>query len=304
MHNGMKRIGTMLWMLCLVTLIQAAQRIYTTDNIPKVHLQDKTRYACNPDNILSPTACDSIDRMLYALEQTTGIETVVAVVGSIGQEDCFDFAHRLFNEWGVGKKKSNNGLVILLVTDQRYIQFVTGAGLEGDLPDAISKRIQIKYMIPYLKKDDWDRGMVNGVRAVCQRLDGTMEAEEEDEEDDVLAAMLVFAGIFGIVIVVFLWSIYNSTKCPQCGKHKLQRSSSRLLYCRGGVKKEEVIYTCLHCGHIVKRHQSSYDDNYRGGRGGGPIIFGGSGGRFGGEGFSGGSFGGGFSAGGGAGSRF
>ena len=151
-----------------------AQKVYTTDNIPKVHLQNKMRYVCNPDGILSQTACDSIDRMLYALEQQTGIETVVAVVPSIGNDDCFDFAHRLLNEWGVGKKGKNNGLVILLVTDQRCIQFYTGYGLEGDLPDAICKRIQTRDMIPYLKDGNWDAGMVAGVRAVCGRLDGSM----------------------------------------------------------------------------------------------------------------------------------
>ena len=96
-----------------------AQEIYTTGNIPKVHLQDKTRYVCNPAGILSTSACDEIVRMLYALEQQTGIETVVAVVPSIGSEDCFDFSHRLLNEWGVGKKGKNTGQVILLVTDQR-----------------------------------------------------------------------------------------------------------------------------------------------------------------------------------------
>lgn len=76
---------------------------------------------------------------------------------------------------GSGQEKENNGLVILLVTDQRCIQFYTGYGLEGDLPDAICKRIQTKYMIPYLKDSNWDAGMVAGVKAVCARLDGSME---------------------------------------------------------------------------------------------------------------------------------
>lgn len=107
----MKRITSIVFFLCLLISLQA-QHIYTTRNIPKVHLQDKTRYVCNPAGILSTTACDSIDRMLYILEQQTGIETVVAVVPSIGNEDCFDFSHRLLNEWGVGKKETNNGLVI------------------------------------------------------------------------------------------------------------------------------------------------------------------------------------------------
>lgn len=100
----MKRFISIAFFLCLFISLQA-QEVYTTKNIPKVHLQDKTRYVCNPADILSKEACADIDRMLYALEQQTGIETVVAVVPSIGQEDCFDFSHRLLNEWGVGKKR-------------------------------------------------------------------------------------------------------------------------------------------------------------------------------------------------------
>ena len=100
----MKRFISIAFFLCLFISLQA-QEVYTTKNIPKVHLQDKTRYVCNPADILSKEACADIDRMLYALEQQTGIETVVAVVPSIGQEDCFDFSHQLLNEWGVGKKR-------------------------------------------------------------------------------------------------------------------------------------------------------------------------------------------------------
>lgn len=287
-----------------------AQEVYTTKNIPKVHLQDKTRYVCNPANILSVAACDSIDRMLYALEQQTGIETVVAVVPSIGSEDCFDFTHQLLNEWGVGKKGKNNGLVILLVTDQRCIQFYTGYGLEGDLPDAICKRIQTRYMIPYLKNGNWDEGMVAGVRAVCARLDGSMVNDTEGGEDGLPIGYMLL-GLLGIIAVASFFGILaqrRATKCPNCGQHKLQRSGSVLVSRRNGVKTEDVTYTCRNCGHQVVRRQQSYDENYRGGGGGGPVIFGGMGGGrgFGGSGggFGGGSFGGGMGGGGGAGSRF
>lgn len=301
----MRRIISILFFFCLLFSLQA-QEVYTTKNIPKVHLQDKTRYVCNPANILTITACDSIDRMLYALEQQTGIETVVAVVPSIGSEDCFDFAHQLLNEWGVGKKEKNNGLVILLVTDQRCIQFYTGYGLEGDLPDAICKRIQTRDMIPYLKNGNWDEGMVAGVRAVCARLDGSMTNDTEDEGNLPIGYMLL--GLLGIIAVASFFGILaqrKATKCPNCGQHKLQRSGSVLVSRRNGVKTEDVTYTCLNCGHKVVRRQQSYDENYRGGGGGGPVIFGGMGGGRGfGGGFGGGSFGGGMGGGGGAGSRF
>ena len=171
----MKRIIPLLilW-LCLPLCVRAQQTIYTPDNLPKVHIQNKYRYLCDPAGIISPAATDSIDRMLYRLEQQTGIETVVVVVPSIGDMECFDFCHELLNSWGVGKKGKDNGLVILLVTDQRCIQFYTGYGLEGVLPDAICKRIQTKDMIPYLKDERWSEGMVAGIRATCARLDGSM----------------------------------------------------------------------------------------------------------------------------------
>lgn len=299
----MKRFISITLFLCLLVTLQA-QKVYTTRNLPKVHLQDRTRYVCNPEGILSAAATDSIDRMLYALEQQTGIETVVAVVPSIGEEECFDFSHRLLNEWGVGKKEKNNGLVILLVTDQRCIQFYTGYGLEGDLPDAICKRIQTREMIPYLKDGNWDAGMVAGVRAVCARLDGSMENDTEEEEDlSVGAALLLFMGIIGIGLLVAILAMRAASKCPNCGQHKLQRSGSTLISRRNGIKTENVTYTCRNCGHQVVRRQESYDENYRGRGGSGPVIFGGGGG-FGGGGFSGGSFGGGIGGGGGAGTRF
>lgn len=295
----------LLLLLACLTLPVRAQHVYTTQNIPKVHLQDKTRYTCDPDGILSPAATDSIDRMLYRLEQQTGIETVVAVLPSIGEDDCFDFSHRLLNEWGVGKKEKNNGLVILLVTDQRCIQFYTGYGLEGDLPDAICKRIQTQDMIPYLKEGNWDAGMVAGVRAVCTRLDGSMENDTDEEDEGLVIVLLIFLACIAGGIVIVVLAVWSSTKCPNCGQHKLQRAGSQLAYRKGGIKAEDVTYICRNCGHKVVKRQTSADEHYRGGGGSGPIIFGGGGGSFGGGGgFSGGSFGGGIGGGGGAGSRF
>ena len=257
----MKSILTFILATFLLFPLQAQEKVYTVDNLPKVHLQNKMQYVCNPAGILSQAACDSIDSMLYALEQQTGIETVVAVVPSIGEEDCFDFCHQLLNKWGVGKKGKNNGLVILLVTDQRCIQFYTGYGLEGVLPDAICKRIQTRYMIPYLKDGNWDAGMVAGLKATCQRLDGSMENDAlSDSNDggsfDFILAILCFIAIGGGLA---FFSARKQSRCPNCGKHQLQRSGSRVVSRINGVKTEDVTYTCRNCGHTIIRRQQSYD---------------------------------------------
>lgn len=303
----MKQIISAIFLLCLSFVLQAQNTVYTPDNLPKVHLQNKYRYLCDPEGIISPAATDSIDRMLGRLEGQTGIETVVAVVPSIGEADCFDFCHTLLNSWGVGKKGKDNGLVILLVTDQRCIQFYTGYGLEGVLPDALCKRIQTQTMVPYLRDGHWSEGMVAGIRATCAQLDGSMENDDEDNGSADSKRWLILFLFFGIVLAAGVLIQSYQSRCPKCKKHKLQRAGSQTVSFRNGIKTEDVTYICQNCGHVLirrERHGNSNNQGHGGGWGG-PVIFGGGSGGFGrGRGFGGGSFGGGSGGGGGAGTRF
>ena len=300
----MRKLLFILTFIGLLGSISLQAKEYTIKEIPMVHLQDRTRYVSNPDNILSPSAVATMDSILYALEQKTGIQTLVVAVTDIEGGDCFDFAYRLGKELGVGQKERDNGLVILLSTNERCIQFATGYGLEGILPDAICKRIQSRYMVEHLGKDNWDAGMVAGIRAVNSYLDGSMENIAGEEEDNILLYFLAFFFIC-IILISIIIAIFGN-QCPKCKKrHALQRVSSQVVSRKLGVITSEVTYLCKYCGHRHVTKQQSSDPNFRGPRsGGGTIFMGGGGFGRGGGGFSGGSFGGGSFGGGGAGSRF
>lgn len=109
---------------------------YTVDNLPMVYLQDKTKHVVNPDGILSAQTVQQMDSLLYRLETEKGVQSVVAVVERIEGGECYDFAITLGNKLGVGNRQ-NTGLIILLSTQDRCYQILTGEGLEGTLPDAI-----------------------------------------------------------------------------------------------------------------------------------------------------------------------
>jgi uncharacterized protein len=292
----------LLLLIALAPLFHAGARVYKVGDVPMVHLQDRTRYVSNPDNILSSSSVATMDSLLFSLEEKTGIQVVVAVLTDIEGGDCFDFAYRLGKDNGVGQQGRDNGLVILLSTGERCVQFATGYGLEGVMPDAICKRIQQRHMVGHFSVDDWDTGMVEGIRAVCGHLDGSMVNDGGDEEDEGLVALAVFATlILGGGLVIFLMVWYNS-RCPKCGKHEIKRVNSRIVKrCNGYVVRENT-YTCSSCGHTFSRREHADDLSNRGGR----VVIGGIGGRGfgGGGGFRGGSFGGGSFGGGGAGSRF
>ena len=158
--------------LLLVGALPALAGSYRPDEIPNVQRMDRRRYVSDPDGILSPAAVAHIDSVCASLRERGLAQVAVVAVDDIAGGDTFSFAVDLFRSWGVGSAKSNNGLGILLVKDLREIRFVTGGGLEGILPDALCKRIQLNYMLPAFREGDYSAGMVAGVGAAATILEG------------------------------------------------------------------------------------------------------------------------------------
>lgn len=298
----MKKPLTLLFLL--LTTLPSSAVTHTPSSIPMVHLADSTKYVCNPEGILSQTACDTIDAIFRTIQDSTGVQTVIAVVSDIDPQDCFEFAYNLFETVGVGQEGKDNGLVILLSTSERCIQFVTGYGLEGVLPDAICKRIQEQHMNAHFAKGDWDEGMVQGARALKERLLGSELQRDDDLGGLDKLGMLVFFLLFCTPLGLAFAAVRQRRKCPQCGKHKLKFVSSEILYRTAKGQKTRYHFHCTNCGHDLYRDQyTSFSNGNSSGRTGGGFGGGTIGGGFSG-GFGGGSFGGGHSGGGGAGSHF
>lgn len=294
----MKRlIGLMLFLLvATLSFATGEEKQYTLQDVPNVRLNDARQYVSDPSHILSGSARDTINAVLARLEESTGIETAVVMLPSIGEEDIFNFAHELFRQWGIGKKKSNNGLLILFVMDQRKVRFTVGYGLEGTMTDAMSKRIQMQRMVPRFKAGDWDGGMVDGVRAAAQVLDGSMQPEPTDDDEDMLMGIIALLIIIGIAIfVIFL--VGEAQRCPKCHKKGVKRVAQQVLRLSNGRRVRRTTFLCPHCGHTFTRDENIDDSGNAAAFITGAML--GSMGRRGG-GFGGGSFGGGSTGGGGS----
>lgn len=147
--------------------------IYKVTDVPNPRNESSSNWVSNPNQILDESYVWEINNMLSQLEDSLSIEVAVVALSSIGEDIPAEFAHKLFEHWGIGKKADDNGLLILLVLDQRKVIFATGYGLEGVLPDALCFRIQQNEMVPWFRKNDFDRGMTEGVRAVTLVLYGS-----------------------------------------------------------------------------------------------------------------------------------
>ena len=294
-------------MLCLT--LQA--RAYRVDDIENVQITNRYRYTTNPDGILAEWAVAKIDSVCYDLRHRGIAQTAVVAVKEIKGDDVFEFAYELFSRWGVGSK-SNSGIGIILVEDQREIRFVTGQGIEGVLPDAICKRIQTQYMLPHFRNGDYSSGMVAGMEAIRLVLNGSeLDAGGNDdyiasEEEPTIAIITFFMLMMAGGMIILYLAVRASHRCPNCKQIALQKDSARVISRNFGATTYEDTYICTKCGTIVKRKRQDYDSTHNNRRGGGPIIMGGGGlGRgFGGGSSFGGGWGGGSFGGGGAGSRW
>lgn len=303
-HKGLCARAAVAFLLLL--LLPVCSFGYDVEQVPNVHLVDKRQFVSDPDNILSQSARDSINIMAMRLEMTTGIETAVVLLPTIGDADIFDFSHNLFRRWGIGKKTCDNGFLVVFVMDQHKVRFTTGYGIEGIMTDAMSKRIQMQQMVPRFKEGNWDAGMVNGMRAAVSVLDGSMQPDAADEEGDDTAALIILAVMIVGTVLIIVFALSYTAKCPHCGKKGLQKVNEQKLKVNLGAGRSKMIlrttYKCKYCGRLVTK-----DEDINDGSGSGLAtaaivgsMLGGRGGGSTGGGFSGGSWGGGSTGGGGS----
>lgn len=138
-----------------------------------------------------------------------------------------DFATALFNHWGIGKAEANNGLLVLLVMDQRRLEMETGYGLEPLLPDGWLGTMQSQSMVPLFKQGKFGEGLLAGVAAVAHRLNQDPAAAREgvavpfaeapSEGNGGFPLWPVGAvGLSGAAVGGWFWRRKRQRTCPTC----------------------------------------------------------------------------------------
>jgi len=144
------------------------------------------------------------------LLQKTGTAVVIVTMPDIGDSEYNDYANRLYQDWGIGKKGENKGVLIFVTVKERKLRIETGYGVEGILPDGLAGEIRDRYMIPYLKQDRYGEGLLNGTVAVSQviaRNSGiSLTGQSPEKPPDNRASPLSFLPILVIFIIIIFAS--------------------------------------------------------------------------------------------------
>lgn len=139
----------------------------------------KAFYVNDFAGILSGESEDYILNVNLDLHQKTGAQVVVTTTESLNGESLEQYATEMFRTYGIGDREKNNGVLLLVVTGDRELRIEVGYGLEGAINDAKAGRLLDMYMIPYLKDNLWDQGVVNGFDAVIQEICKEYQVEIE-----------------------------------------------------------------------------------------------------------------------------
>lgn len=122
-----------------------------------------------------------LEERLRQYAKETSIEIAVVTVSSLAEETIEDYAAGLFNQWEIGDKKKDNGILFLIALNDHQTRIEVGYGLEPDLTDAEASRIIRDQIIPPFKEGKMVEGVVAGTQGILNTLGKTPFAARAEE---------------------------------------------------------------------------------------------------------------------------
>ncbi len=200
-----------------------------------------------------------IKRQLEVLREDTGVEATVLTLNTRGgftpTDTMEDFATGLFNEWGIGDAGRNDGILILVLRDDRQMRIELGSGY-GSAFNREAQDIIDRVFLPEFRNDNYAEGIEDGTDAVIQRIarvhwNGEEPPERSGGDGSPLGWVLGTLAVIGGVVAAFSRKIIDRFRtCPQCGERGLHTTRHRLLApTRSRTGKGEKVTDCPRCGY-------------------------------------------------------
>jgi uncharacterized protein len=165
------RIYYMLSLVLAAVILRAVEVPYLTGRI--------NDYAM----LLSTETRRVLDDSLRMHETRTGNQVVVLTIPTLDGESIEDYAIRVFDAWKLGQKGRDNGILIIVVPNDRQMRIEVGYGLEPVITDGTAGQIIHTIMTPRFKSGDFNSGILDGALAVIDVLNGGALPDEVSDGD-------------------------------------------------------------------------------------------------------------------------
>ena len=183
---------SLLLLLCSVMVF--AQQIPDRPNPPRL-VNDFT-------NTLTPDQIQTLENKLVALDDVTSTQIAVVIVPTTSGATIADYNVELLRKWGVGSKKNNNGVILLIAKTDRKLDITVGYGVEGALTDANAKSIIDDIIVPSFKGNDYYRGIDQGTDAIVKAVKGQYTEPRNKNSSKGSGGSLIFVLVIIIIFIV------------------------------------------------------------------------------------------------------
>ena len=152
------------WLLLLALFPLVAHALIAVPPL-QGHLTDLTK-TLNAEQALA------IEQSLTAYENRKGTQIAILILPSTGPEPIEPFSIRVAEKWKIGRKRQDNGVILVIAKSDRAVRIEVGYGLEGVLTDLHSQRIISDTILPHFKQNDFYGGITTGIADIIRRIDG------------------------------------------------------------------------------------------------------------------------------------
>lgn len=160
-----------------------------------------TGYVNDFATLLTPDEQHHLEEVLTTFHNETSNEIVLVTVPSLEDIPLEMYANKLFRTWGIGGQQYNNGILLLVVRDDRQMRIEVGYGLEGAVPDVLTKRIQEDTMIPLFQEQKYGEGIAKGIQVLIDASRGEYTAAPQKNKRTFPAELIYLGAFLGIHVL-------------------------------------------------------------------------------------------------------
>lgn len=139
---------------------------------PKVPIPALTARVTDLTSTLTGDQLETLEKKLAAFEARKGSQLSILVVPSTQPETIEQYSLRVVEQWKLGRKRVDDGALLIVAKDDRTLRIEVGYGLEGILTDATSKRIISEIIVPRFTQGDFYGGLTAGIDGMVKVIDG------------------------------------------------------------------------------------------------------------------------------------
>jgi uncharacterized protein len=144
-------------------------------NVNSAMLSKPDSWVNDNENILNDSSIAQLTKLITNWRDRTAVEIGVVTTATYAPYDSITaYSIALGNQWGIGQKEINNGILIVVSATQRQVRISTGLGMEQLLSDDMCQQIVNEKMLPSFKLGNYSEGIISGVKEIIRLLEAQM----------------------------------------------------------------------------------------------------------------------------------